>query len=160
MSRLDLIPKSEDPVEEMPRKFPPYGVGPAVWGPCFWTTMHIVSLGVSATPSAEEKEGIRKFYESLQVVIPCPHCRSHYKEALVARPIRLETRDDLVEWVYDIHNYINVQLGKPELPWDGFISVMRALPNTKESTGWSSLILGMGLGALGTFGIMGYLRRR
>jgi hypothetical protein len=145
------------------KKFPPYGIGPAVWGPCFWTTMHIVSLGVSTAPSAEEQEGIRKFYESLQVVIPCPLCRSHYKEALIAMPLRTRSRDELVEWVYDIHNYINQQLGKSQMPWEGYIAKMQSLASTATASSGESrmpfLFLGIGVGlAVGIAGSAGYLR--
>jgi FAD-linked sulfhydryl oxidase len=143
------------------RIFPPYGIGPAVWGPYFWTTMHIVSLGSPAAPSTEEKEGIRMFYESLQIVIPCPICRTHYKEALATIPIRLGSRNELVEWVYDIHNHVNEQLGKPVFPWDSFIAAMRALgppspsPSTAvEGSPWVPLLLGIGLGIAGTAGYM------
>lgn len=126
--------------------------------------MHIVSLGSPASPSTEEKEGIRMFYESLQIVIPCPICRTHYKEALVTIPIRLGSRDELVEWVYDIHNHVNEQLGKPVFPWDGFIAAMRALgppPNAGGAATESAvgsvlvpLLLGIGLGIAGTTGYM------
>lgn len=141
----------------MPREFPAYGIGPNVWGPYFWTTMHIVSLGASATPSKEDQEGIRSFYESLQVVIPCPICRQHYKQALKTMPPRLQTRAELVEWVYDIHNYINEQLGKPQYSWEAFITNMQNLsPSiipTKESRPALLLSLGIGIGA----GIVGTL---
>ena len=147
------------------RIFPPYGIGPAVWGPYFWTTMHIVSLGSPAAPSTEEKEGIRMFYESLQIVIPCPICRTHYKEALATIPIRLGSRNELVEWVYDIHNHVNEQLGKPVFPWDSFIATMRALgppgradggalPDSMGVSTLVPLLLGIGLGIAGTAGYM------
>ena len=146
------------------RTFPPYGVGPAVWGPYFWTTMHIVSLGVSTKPSAEEQEGIRKFYESLQIVIPCPVCKNHYGEAIKAIPLRTESRDALVEWVYDIHNRVNEQLGKPQMSWEGFIGAMQSLgPPVRTSLGGPGptpwLLLGIGLGVAGTFGTLRLLRR-
>ena len=117
--------------------------------------MHIVSLGAPASPSAEEQAGIRAFYESLQVVIPCPICREHYKQALVAMPLRLQSRAELIEWVYEIHNYINEQLGKPSLSWEGFIAHMKSLSsNGSAGNGGSSgnsrslvpLLLGVGLG--------------
>ena len=116
--------------------------------------MHIVSLGAPVSPSAEEQAGIRAFYESLQVVIPCPVCREHYKQALVAMPLRLQSRAELIEWVYEIHNYINEQLGKPSLSWEGFIAHMRSLSSNGSSGGNGSsgnnsiapLLLGVGLG--------------
>jgi hypothetical protein len=124
--------------------------------------MHIVSLGSPTRPSAEEQEGIRKFYESLQVVIPCPVCKNHYKEALKLMPMRTESRDELVEWVYDIHNHVNDQLGKKQMPWEGFIEAMQSLsapnaPATGNTLQW--VILGIGIGIAGTTGYMRLLRR-
>ena len=157
----------------MPREFPPYGVGPDVWGPCFWTTMHIVSLGAPASPSAEEQAGIRAFYESLQVVIPCPICREHYKQALVAMPLRLQSRAELIEWVYEIHNYINEQLGKSSLSWEGFIAHMKSLSSNGSAGNGSGgslgnsnssrlvpLLLGVGLGIGLTLALRPLLARK
>jgi len=141
----------------MSRTFPQFGVGPAIWGPYFWTTMHIVSLGVSKQPTAEEQEGIRSFYESLQVVIPCPICREHYKEALKSIPIQTSSRDAVVEWVYDIHNVVNTTLGKPQLSWDGFIKSMRDLPKkgvvvkTPAFPHVPTLLVGIIVGAAGMY---------
>jgi hypothetical protein len=116
--------------------------------------MHIVSLGAPATPTKDEQEGIRAFYESLRVVIPCPHCRNHYTQALSSMPIRLQSRADLIEWVYEIHNYVNQQLGKPSLSWEGFITHMqnlRATPAAEQSLGSVPLLLlGLSLGIVGT----------
>jgi hypothetical protein len=125
--------------------------------------MHIVSLGVKPNPTAQEQEGIRNFYESLQVVIPCPICKDHYAEALRTMPIRTSSRDEIVEWVYDIHNHINTQLGKKTLSWEGFIQHMKSLPVMSSLSPPESqvplvlLTLGIGVGiGLG----VGYLRFR
>jgi len=117
--------------------------------------MHIVSLGSPVAPSSEEKEGIRSFYESLQVVIPCPICREHYKEALHAKPIQLNSRAELIEWVYEIHNYINVQLGKRSYSWEEFIAHMKSLSKSSAAGVQGSftplgLLVGVGLGIAGT----------
>jgi len=127
--------------------------------------MHIVSLGAKPMPTAEEQEGFRKFYESLQVVIPCPICKDHYTEALKTLPIRTSSRDELVEWVYDIHNLINVQLGKKTLSWEGFIKHMQNLPVMSSLPQQPSQILALliatGLGiAIGAFGYARFLGGR
>ena len=125
--------------------------------------MHIVSLGASPSPSKEEQEGIRAFYESLQVTIPCPICKEHYKQALVALPLRLQSRAELVEWVYEIHNYINEQLGKPSLSWEGFIQHMQNLGSSSSSSSSKGLdvhngfLLLAGIG-IGVFGMAAYSR--
>ena len=148
----------------MSRTFPPFGVGPAIWGPYFWTTMHIVSLGVSRQPTAEEQAGIRAFYESLAIVIPCPICREHYKEALTSTPIQTSSRDAVVEWVYDIHNVVNTTLGKPQLSWEGFIKTMRELPkrgvviHTPAFPHIPTLLVGLLVGAAGMFAVRKFMK--
>jgi len=108
-------------------RFPPIGMSPSVWGPFVWTTMHIVSLGYSATPSQEEKQAATQFYESLQIMIPCPICREHYGQFLKETPPAVQNRDTLIRWVFNVHNKVNVQLGKPERTFEQFIADMRAL---------------------------------
>jgi hypothetical protein len=121
------------PVKE---RFPPLGMSPAVWGPIFWTTMHIVSLGYPAKPSEEDKAGAIAFYNSLAQVIPCPICKTHYKSFLTKSPVEaaVESRHDLIHWVFDIHNDVNEQLGKRRISFQEYVKYMQALaaaPNTK-----------------------------
>jgi hypothetical protein len=40
---------------------------------------------------------------------------------------------DLVKWVFDMHNRVNVQLGKKEITFGEFIDVMRNLEKAKKS---------------------------
>jgi len=133
--------------------FPPVGMGPAIWGPLFWKTMHIVSLGYSPTPTSEEKEGIAHFYESLATAIPCPICKHHYAHFLKELPVRdaVQSRDALIEWVFDIHNKVNVELGKPEFTWEQYIASIQAMSSQMPvaSTAWTmTLVAGLVAGAV------------
>jgi hypothetical protein len=116
-------------------KFPPIGMGPAVWGPIFWKTMHIVSLGYSAHPTAEQKTAAVHFYRSLMHMIPCPICRAHYSHFMDAMPVEdaVGTRDDLINWVFHLHNKVNKELGKPEITFDHYVAHMRALAATSHT---------------------------
>lgn len=113
----------------MAQRFPMIGMSPDVWGPFFWTTMHIVSLGYSPKPSEKEKEAAIKFYESLAYTIPCPICREHYSHFLGEMPIKdaVNSRDELIDWVFTVHNRVNQQLGKPAISFDQYIKNMTAL---------------------------------
>ncbi len=116
-------------------RFPPIGMSPAVWGPIFWTTMHIVSLGYPSKPSDADKAGAAAFYNSLATVIPCPICKAHYKTFLDKTPVEsaLEDRDSLIHWVFDLHNDVNEQLGKRRITFQEYVRAMQALaaaPNT------------------------------
>ena len=107
--------------------FPPIGMSPAVWGPIFWSTMHIVSLGYSRTPTEDEKRAATQFYESLAYVIPCPICKEHYRHFLKEIPPTVDHRDALIQWVFTIHNKVNEQLGYPVITFEQYIQKMRNL---------------------------------
>lgn len=89
-------------------------IPPEVWGPFFWHTLHIVALGYPQEPTYNDKKAAKEFYESLQTLIPCPMCREHYASHMVKLPIgpSLDSRKDLFRWTVDLHNEVNVMLGK------------------------------------------------
>lgn len=117
-------------------RFPPLGMSPAVWGPIFWANMHIVSLGYPSKPSEEDKAGAAAFYNSLATVIPCPICKTHYSTFLKKTPVEsaLRSRHELIHWVFDLHNNVNEQLGKPRITFQEYVTYMQSLaaaPYTK-----------------------------
>jgi len=103
--------------------FPPIGMGPAVWGPIFWKTMHIVTIGYPSFPTEDEQKAAIDFFESLQFMIPCPICKEHYKMNLQKFPIKDAVTDKqrLIRWLFNMHNTINAQLGKSEITWREFV---------------------------------------
>ena len=134
------------------------GMGPAVWGPIFWTTMHIVTLGYSHTPTEQEKTAAKNFFESLAHVIPCPICKAHYSEVLAESPPAVNSRNDLVDWLFNLHNKVNVKLGKSEITFETFVAKMRALshmerfqipPEPSASSWLVPLLLGAAVGVAG-----------
>ncbi len=117
-------------------RFPPLGMSPAVWGPIFWATMHIVSLGYPAKPTEEDKAGAVAFYNSLATVIPCPICKTHYKVFLHKTPVEsaVGSRHELIHWVFDLHNDVNEQLGKRRISFQEYVSSMQALASAPNTT--------------------------
>lgn len=89
-------------------------IPPEVWGPFFWHTIHIAALGYPAEPTYSDKKAMREFFESLQTIIPCPICRTHYVSHLAKMPITpsLDSRKDIFRWSVELHNEVNVMLGK------------------------------------------------
>ena len=57
---------------------------------------------------------MKEFLESLQTIIPCPICRKHYTSHIAKLPISasIDSRTDLFRWTIDLHNEVNVMLGK------------------------------------------------
>ena len=89
-------------------------VPPEVWGPFFWHTIHIAALGYPQEPTYSDKKAMKEFFESLQTIIPCPVCRTHYVSHMAKLPISasIDSRTDLFRWTVDLHNEVNVMLGK------------------------------------------------
>jgi hypothetical protein len=108
---------------------------PQIWGPIFWSTLHIASLGYSDKPTDRQKKNIIAFYESLIDVLPCPICRKHYEQNLEEMPVKdaADSRMELIQWVFKMHNRVNVQLGKKEITFGEFIESMRNLEKAKRS---------------------------
>lgn len=92
-------------------------------------------MGYSPAPSAAEQDGARAFYESLAYVIPCPICRSHYREFLQETPVAVESRDALIHWVFSIHNRVNERLGKRAVTFEEYIERMRRMSTTGAGAG-------------------------
>ena len=136
----------------MSQTFPMIGMAPSVWGPLFWTTMHIVTLGYSPNPSKEEQAAVIQFFRSLEFVIPCPICRSHYSKFLKDDPVEnhVNSRDALIKWLFDVHNNVNMQLNKPVLTWEQYIEQVKKLHNMSSLTFYEqpNSITSMALAAL------------
>ena len=90
---------------------------PEIWGPHLWYILHIISFEYPLNPTEYDKRIYHDFYTSLKDVIPCEMCRKHYRTHINKYPLtpHLDTRDTLVKWVIQVHNFVNASLGKPIL---------------------------------------------
>lgn len=113
----------------------PINMPPQIWGPIFWSTLHIASLGYSDSPTDRQKKNMIAFYESMVDVLPCPICRKHYEVNLDEMPVKdaVNSRMELIHWVFAMHNRVNVQLGKREITFGEFVESMRNLEKAKRS---------------------------
>lgn len=111
---------------------------PAVWGPFFWHTIHIVALGYPKEPNYTDKRAAKEFYESLSFLLPCGVCREHYSKHLQANPITtfLDTRKDLLTWTILIHNEVNKMLNKPTWTEQEVIDYYIRLGKRERSPVW------------------------
>jgi hypothetical protein len=90
---------------------------PKIWGPFLWYILHIISFNYPIQPSYADKRIYHDFYVNLKELIPCANCRKHYQQHLHTNPISpaLDSRADLVNWVIQMHNLVNISLGKPTM---------------------------------------------
>ena len=88
---------------------------PSIWGPHLWFIMHLISFEYPIQPTEYDKRIYHDFYTSLKDVIPCEDCRKHYRDHITKYPLtpHLDSRDNLVKWVIQVHNFVNTSIGKP-----------------------------------------------
>ena len=83
---------------------------PEIWGPHAWIFLHSVTLEYPDNPTDEDKQNMINFINSLGYVLPCIKCRNNFKIHLTKFPLTdkvLETKQNLVYWLIDIHNCVN-----------------------------------------------------
>jgi hypothetical protein len=81
------------------------GVKPEIWGPALWGAIHMSCLTGTATAD---------FMNAIAEVIPCPSCGTHFRQLLMEFPFP-DGGDvpTLFKWSVDVHNSVNVRIGKP-----------------------------------------------
>ena len=86
-----------------------------IWGPPAWTFLHTVTFNYPENPTEDDKRNFYNFFMNLQYVLPCEKCKAHYKQNLKKYDLKnnLGSRQELVEWLIDLHNDINKDNGKP-----------------------------------------------
>jgi len=93
-----------------------YGLLPKIWGPQLWHSLHCITFTYSLSPTEEEKRQFRNFFESLQFVIPCCICKTHFQQHISEGEFKLtdevfRDRLSLTRWLYNLHCKVNKELG-------------------------------------------------
>ncbi len=91
-----------------------------IWGSHLWFSLHTISFNYPLKPTQEDKDNYQSFFLSLKNVIPCSVCKKNYLRHLNEHPIDnfLSDRRTLVYWLIDLHNMVNVEIGKKVLSYD------------------------------------------
>ena len=92
-------------------------ITPEFWGLHGWIFLHSITFNYPDNPSTETKQKYKKFFESIGDVLPCSVCSENYKRHIAENPIdpNLNDKNDLIQWLINIHNMTNIELGKPVL---------------------------------------------
>jgi hypothetical protein len=98
---------------------------PNKWGAHLWFFLHTLSFNYPESPTFKNKVDLNDFYNSLKNILPCELCRTHYIQNLERHPPDLSNRNSLVKWTIDLHNKVNVQIGKPEYSYEKAINLYK-----------------------------------
>ena len=108
-------------------------IKPDIWGPHLWRFLHYLSLSYPENPTDEEKEIMLNFLESLQEILPCEKCRYNFNKHLDNLDMKvLDNNINFIKWVYNVHNEVNRDTGKPILSYDEFIKMYTVNNNQVE----------------------------
>ena len=105
-----------------------------VWGPSAWTFLHTVTLNYPEEPTNEDIKQHKIFFETLGNILPCPKCREHNNQSIIYEPVKLDSKESLTKWLFNLHNKVNEKNNKKIIEYDNFINNYRRLYGTKEYT--------------------------
>jgi Erv1 / Alr family len=91
------------------------GIGTKIFGPIFWSMLHIISFNYPINPTEENKDDYHKYLMSIKNILPCKSCRNNYITNLKAAKYgrdKLKNREVFSRFIYDLHNTVNRMLGK------------------------------------------------
>ena len=90
---------------------------PKVWGPFYWTSLHISSVYYPDDPSPIVMESMKNRILAIPYEIPCNECRKHAISFIEANRGNLDkivsSRKNLIKFYTDFHNKVNQRYGKP-----------------------------------------------
>ena len=82
------------------------------WGPAAWNFLHAVSLTLPKNPAPEIQAKYKELFKSLTTTLPCNICQSHLQEHLAIHPVDVSSARKCSEWLYNVHNAVNVSIDK------------------------------------------------
>jgi len=86
-----------------------------VWGPPFWHFLHTMSFNYPIEPTPDDQNKYSIFIHSIGFVLPCRYCRENFYKNLKSIKFGekdFENRDTFSKMIYNLHNAVNIQLGK------------------------------------------------
>jgi len=117
---------------------------PEVWGPNAWILLHTITLVYPHKPTNNDKLNYKKFFNSLDKILPCDWCSHNYKIHLNKYPIEnyLNSKKNVVQWLINIHNETNKVLNKNiHFTYDDFINKYKEIYSQTNSTKCNILLL-------------------
>ena len=101
-------------------------VKPELWGPPLWIKLHLTTFKYPDAPTSEDKDQIIDFFKNIvPTMIPCEECIVNYNKKLQYFPVELnvDSKYDIVRWLINIHNQVNLATGKPMMAYKDAIAL-------------------------------------
>lgn len=126
--RATLSAGAKETEEEVARN----GIICEMFGAPLWYTFHMLSFGYPEDPGNTnrkkfKKQHYRDMVENWQHTLPCCCCRNNYRQHLrnLLKPAVFDSRFTFTQFVFDLHNEVNRDLGKKVLGPADFAKLRR-----------------------------------
>ena len=112
-------------------------INPEIWGPHFWETFHLSTIGYPENPTNAHIFSYKRFYTSFMEVLPCEKCSHSAIEIISTSKLEegLKSRKNLILWGYNFHNLVNIKLGKKSPSFEDFLKKISQKNSTKSFRG-------------------------
>lgn len=88
-----------------------------IFGPPQWMILHTISFNYKTNPTEIDKQNYYNYIISLTNILPCSSCRKNLNKNLKDMKFgmqHMKNRETFSKFIYDLHNVVNVMLGKPK----------------------------------------------
>lgn len=82
------------------------------WGPAGWRFLHLITFLYPESPDSGDKILMRDFMNLITDILPCKYCRASFNKYSASLDLAeyLDSRDQLIDWLYKMHNKVNKKL--------------------------------------------------
>jgi len=115
-SRRPKKTKARYTYDEICEIYEPQKISKTIWGNLLWFLIHFLARCLPQELDQENAIAFKALMVTLQCLLPCGMCRNHLHTHLSKFPIDdyLYSRDTTFEWTVDLHNQVNLSIGKEE----------------------------------------------
>jgi len=117
---------------------------PEKWGPPLWRILHTYAERLGQYSSGillqDERRAWINFIRSVEATLPCVKCRDHFRRWRREHPVEdanLYVGDSLRswarEWLFNLHNEVNTENGKPCPTLEEIIDLYKARTKYEQS---------------------------
>jgi len=82
-------------------------------GSSSWNLLHSLAAYYPDKPSLSEQADAKQFLTLFSRLYPCADCAEDLRSDLVTLPPRVSSATEFSTWMCELHNRVNVKLGKP-----------------------------------------------
>mmetsp|Transcript_8564 Transcript_8564/g.15545 ORF Transcript_8564/g.15545 Transcript_8564/m.15545 type:complete len:879 (-) Transcript_8564:91-2727(-) len=136
---IQEIAESGEVIEREKKFYEDYGSVGGSWrefiGRRAWFVLHSFAAKYPDNPTEADKTAMRNFIAAFGQLYPCKLCRTHLRQQLREPglgPPAVESREALSVWICELHNIVNVDLGKPQQECKAFAIDMMYLKDCGE----------------------------